>query len=248
MCIRDRLTITINLIAPKYSNEAQTLKNISLNKALSDKDLWFRSSNYIVNVNKVITDKRLEDIIIYNIRDGLLITKITAEKAFYNQEWNLSNVEIHDTRINKVLTKESYVLNSDEFVPSEILKSQFNKKRYISIQDLYQNINYHNKAGIPYENHKVVFWKKVLLPISCCIIVFIGLPFLFTRMRSTNQSQRLIFGVLFGITYFVLTSIITNLSLIIGIPALLSVLISMVLFIAIGIYLFNSLVKRDIPI
>ena len=242
------LTIIINLIAPKYSNEAQSLKNISLNKALSDKSLWFKSSNYIVNINKIITDKRLENIVIYNIRDGSLTSVISAEKGFYNQQWTFKNVEIHDTNLNKVSTEESYFLKSDDFVPSEILKSQFNKKRYISIQDLYRNINYHNTAGIPYENHKVIFWKKVLLPFSCCIIVFIGLPFLFTRMRSTNQSQRLIFGVLFGITYFVLTSIITNLSLIIGIPALASVLISMVLFIAIGIYLFNSLVKKDIPI
>ena len=246
--ISSLLTISINSIAPTYSNEAQTLKNLSLNKALSDKNLWFRSSNYIVNVNKVITDKRLEDIIIYNIQDGSLSSIISAEKGSYNKQWNLSNVKIHNTSLNEVLIEESYVLESDDFIPSEILKSQFNKKRYISIQDLYQNINYHNKAGIPYENHKVVFWKKVLLPISCCIIVFIGLPFLFTRMRSTNQSQRLIFGVLFGITYFVLTSIITNLSLIVGIPALPSVLISMALFIVVGIYLFNSLVKKDIPI
>jgi len=202
----------------------------------------------LINVNKIITDKRLENIVIYNIRDGSLTSVISAEKGFYNEQWTLRNVEIHDTALNKLSNKESYFLKSDDFVPSMILKSQFNKKRYISIQDLYQNINYHNKAGIPYENHKVIFWKKVLLPFSCCIIVFVGLPFLFTRMRSTNQSQRLIFGVLFGITYFVLTSIITNLSLIIGIPALPSVLISMVLFITIGIYLFNSLVKKDIPI
>ena len=187
------LAIIINLIAPKYSNEAQSLKNISLNKALSDKSLWFKSSNYIVNINKIITDKRLENIVIYNIRDGSLTSVISAEKGFYNQQWTLKNVEIHDTNLNKVSTEESYFLKSDDFVPSEILKSQFNKKRYISIQDLYRNINYHNTAGIPYENHKVIFWKKVLLPFSCCIIVFIGLPFLFTRMRSTNQSQRLIF-------------------------------------------------------
>ena len=180
------LTIIINLIAPKYSNEAQSLKNISLNKALSDKSLWFKSSNYIVNINKIITDKRLENIVIYNIRDGSLTSVISAEKGFYNQQWTLKNVEIHDTNLNKVSTEESYFLKSDDFVPSEILKSQFNKKRYISIQDLYRNINYHNTAGIPYENHKVIFWKKVLLPFSCCIIVFIGLPFLFTRMRSTN--------------------------------------------------------------
>ena len=108
--ISSLLTITINSIAPKYSNEAQTLKNISLNKALSDKNLWFRSSNYIVNVNKVITDKRLEDIIIYNIQDGSLSSIISAEKGSYNQQWNLSNVKIHDTSLNEVLVEDSYCL------------------------------------------------------------------------------------------------------------------------------------------
>ena len=79
-------------------------------------------------------------------------------------------------------------------------------------------------------------------------MVFIGVPFLFTSVRSTNQSQRLIYGVLFGITYFVITSIITNLALIVGIPALPSVLLSMFLFILVGHLLFNNLIKKEIPI
>jgi len=146
------------------------------------------------------------------------------------------------TQLIKILVKHKYINIKYLCGNSSVGKSISSYEKSLSKYKL------PNKAGIPYENHKVVFWKKVLLPFSCCIIVFIGLPFLFTRMRSTNQSQRLIFGVLFGIAYFVLTSIITNLSLIIGIPALPSVLISMILFIAIGIYLFNSLVKKDIPI
>lgn len=242
------LTVISNSIAPRYSNEAQTIKNISLNKAISDKNLWFRSVDYVINVNKIITDKKLEDIIIYNLNNGSLLSIIYAENGTYDNKWTFKNVRIHDLSLNKISTEKSFTMQPEEFVPFEILKSQFNKKRYISIQDLYKNIEYHNKAGIPFENHKVIFWKKVLLPISCCIIIYIGLPFMFTRMRSTNQSQRVIIGVLFGITYFVLTSIITNLGLIIGIPALPSVLISMIFFAAIGYYLFNILVKKDIPI
>ena len=241
-------TIGANSIAPKYSNEAQTIKNLSLNKALSDKNLWFRSAEYVINVNKIITDKQLEDIIIYNLDGGALSSIVTAKRGYYNQKWNFSDVEIHDLSSNKISKRESYIIRSDHFVPFEVLKSQFNKKRYISIEDLYRNINFHNKAGIPFENHKVIFWKKVLLPFSCCIIVFVGLPFLFVSMRSTNQSQRLIIGVLFGITYFVLTSIIINFGLILGIPALPSVLISMIFFALIGYYLFNKLVKKNIPI
>ncbi len=243
------LTVITNSIAPKYSNDAQTLKNISLNKGLSDKTIWFKSKDYIVNVKRIITDVRLENIVIYNLSNGELSNTLTAEEGkFINNKWEFSNVKFHNLLTNEITQKDHYDLSAMNFIPFEILKSQFNKKRYISIQDLYRNINFHNKMAIPYENHKVVFWKKILLPFSCCIIVFVGLPFLFTRMRSTNQSKRLIFGVLFGITYFVITSIITNMAVIIGLPAFLSVIISMFFFIVMGVYLFNILIRKDIPI
>ena len=99
-----------------------------------------------------------------------------------------------------------------------------------------------------YEEHKVMFWQKILLPISCCIIVFTGIPFLFTKIRSTNQSQKIIFGILFGVTYFVISSILINISLILNIPALLSVLISMGVFILLGYFLFVKLVRSHTPI
>ena len=49
-------------------------------------------------------------------------------------------------------------------------------------------------------------------------------------------------------TKFVITSIITNMAVIIGLPALLSVITSMFVFIVMGIYLFNLLIRKDIPI
>ena len=248
LIISTLLTVFSNLIAPKYSNEAHALKSISLNKGLSKKDLWFKSSDYVVNVNKIITDKRLEKITIYNLNNGSLSSILSAQKGIYDQQWTLEQVSIQYPVNNEIKSQETYTIQADNFIPFEILKSQFNKKRYISIEDLFTNINFHNKIGIPYDEHKVVFWKKVLLPISCCIMVFIGLPFLFTSIRSTNQSQRLIYGVLFGITYFVVTSIITNLALIISIPALTSVLLSMILFIFVGYLVFNNLIKKEMPV
>ena len=60
----------------------------------------------------------------------------------------------------KSSTQETYTIQADNFIPFEILKSQFNKKRYISIEDLFRNINFHNKIGIPYDEHKVVFLEE----------------------------------------------------------------------------------------
>ena len=149
---------------------------------------------------------------------------------------------------NKIISKDIYTISSDQFIPSQVLSSKLNKKRYNSIEDLYNNIIFHDSRNIYYEDHKVIFWQKVLLPFSCCIIVFIGLPFLFTQIRSTNQTQKIIFGILFGITYFVLSNIIINITLILNIPALIAVFISMTVFILFGTYLFYEVVKKDIPI
>jgi len=241
-------TIASNSIAPKYANDAQTLKNVSLNISVSDKGVWFRTPNQVTNIGEVISEKQLSNIKIYSIRDGDISSILSAKSASYSDRWILKDVEILDIANSNSEKMSSHFLSSEEFVPFEILSSQFTKRRYISIENLYENIIFHDNLGLPYENHKVIFWKKILLPFSCCVIVFVGLPFLFTKIRSTNQSQKLLFGILFGITYFVISSLITNIALIIGIPAFLSVILSIAVFIAAGIILFNNLIRKNIPI
>ena len=237
-----------NHISPGLSTQAQEIKNSALQKNTTNQDMWFRGKDYIINAKNMITYKHLENIEIINISNGNIISILTAEEAIYNNYWTLHGIKIIDVENNKIINKKTQILPSEKFIPSQILKSKFNKKRYQSIQTLYKNIIYHTDLGIYYEDHKVIFWQKILLPFSCCIIVFIGIPFLFTKMRSTNQSQRIIIGIVFGITYFVISSILINVSLILNIPALLSVLISMGVFILLGYFLFEKLVKSHTPI
>jgi lipopolysaccharide export system permease protein len=237
-----------NYFASDSAIHAQNIKNTALKKNTANKEVWFKGKNTIINVKNVITEYNLKNIEIYYIDNGIMSSILTADKGAYNKEWNLESIKIIDINNNKIINKKSLTVSSDDFIPLQVLKSSFHKIRYHSIQDLYTNIAYFDERGIYYEDHKIAFWQKIFLPFSCCIIVFIGLPFLFTKARSTNQSQRIIYGILFGITYFVMSSIIINASLILHIPALLSVLISMSIFIMVGLLLFNRLVKTNIPI
>ncbi len=241
-------TILTNSFAPSFSNKAQIIKNIALNKSSNTIDVWFKADNSIINVEEVITDKKLKNVNIYTLKKGKLSSKLTASDAIYTDKWNLTKVRVLDIDNNKIIEKDKYIISPDKFIPSQILNSKLNKKRYNSIEDLYYNIVFHDSRDIYYEDHKVIFWQKVLLPFSCCIIVFIGLPFLFTQIRTTNQTQKIIYGILFGITYFVVSNIIINITLILEIPALIAVIISMSVFIVFGTYLFNRVIKKDIPI
>ncbi len=241
-------TILTNTLAPTLSNKAQIIKNTALNKSTSSVDVWFKTDNSIIHVEQVITDKKLKNINIYSLNRSQLSSRLTAKNAMFSGQWHLEDVVILDIDNNTIINKDIYTISSDEFIPSQVLSSKLNKKRYNSIEDLYNNILFHDSRNIYYEDHKVIFWQKVLLPFSCCIIVFIGLPFLFTHIRSTNQTQKIIFGILLGITYFVLSNIIINMTLILNTPALMAVFISMGVFILFGTYLFNKVIKKDIPI
>jgi lipopolysaccharide export system permease protein len=237
-----------NYMSPKFSIHAQEIKNNALKKNNINQDIWFKGKDYIVNVKKMITDKHLENIEIININNGSIKSILSAKVANYDSNWVLNGIKIIDIDSNQIINKQTHNISSEEFIPSQILKSKFNKKRHQSIETLYTNMIYYDELGIYYEDHKVMFWQKMLLPISCCIIVFIGMPFLFTKVRATNQSQKIIFGVLFGITYFVISRIIINVSLILNMTALISVLISMGAFIILGLFLFNKLVVSHMSI
>jgi lipopolysaccharide export system permease protein len=236
-----------NLVAPELTSLAIETKNSALLKNNSNKELWFKGQNNIIHAKNIITAKHLENIEIYYINNGNLTSVLTAKNAKYTKSWKLKDIKITDIENNKMVHKQSLNILPKEFIPFQIIKSKFNKKRHNAIEDLYENIVYFDKQGLYYEDHKITFWQKILLPFSCCIIVFVGLPFLFTKARSTNQSQKLIFGILFGITYFVISSIIINICIIFNVPALLSVIISMSVFIIFGYYLFTKLVSNHIP-
>jgi LPS export ABC transporter permease LptG len=237
-----------NILAPDAASHAQNIKNTALEKNIINKEVWFKGDETIINVKKIITDSSLEDIEIYYIDNGSVTSILAAKRATYNEEWNLENIRIIDINNNKIINKELFVISSDNFIPAQVLKSSFRNKRHHSIKDLYNNITFFDERGLYYEDHKIAFWQKIFLPLSCCIIVFISIPFLFTKTRSTNQSQRIIYGILFGITYFAISSILINAALILKIPALASVLIPMLIFIICGYLLFNKLVKENIPI
>ena len=63
------------------------------------------------------------------------------------KQWTLEQVSIHNPINNEIKTKETHIIEVDNFIPFEISKSQFNKKRYISVEDLFKNIHFHNKIN-----------------------------------------------------------------------------------------------------
>jgi len=69
----------------------------------------------------------LSNILLDASNSKLTITATDLDLIFIHQ---LNNVEILDISSNRKIKKENHSLPTNEFIPFEILKSQFSKKRY----------------------------------------------------------------------------------------------------------------------
>ena len=110
LIISTLLTVFSNLIAPKYSNEAHALKSISLNKGLSKKDLWFKSSDYVVSMSIVNPD--IKQYVLSVTENGFGKRTIVDDYRITNRGGQgVANIECSD-RNGPVVS--SYIVSSDD--------------------------------------------------------------------------------------------------------------------------------------
>ena len=109
-----------------------------------------------------------------------------------------------------------------------------------------QNISYLIKNNLDPDIQKKMYWEKLFMPISTVIMLFLSMPFIFGKHRSANLSKRLLLGLSIGIGFFIVTSILPNLGMVLGIQPLINVLLPHILFIILGKYLLEYQLRDGI--
>ena len=61
-------------------------------------------------------------------------------------------------------------------------------------------------------------------------MLFLALPFIFGKLRSTQTSKRIIIGLFIGIAFFIVSSILPNLGMILGLTPFINILIPHLIF------------------
>ena len=82
------------------------------------------------------------------------------------------------------------------------------------------------------------------MPLSTVVMLFLSMPFIFGKHRSANLSKRLVLGLFIGIGFFIVTSILPNLGMVLGIQPFINVLLPHILFIVLGKILTRISIKR----
>jgi lipopolysaccharide export system permease protein len=80
----------------------------------------------------------------------------------------------------------------------------------------------------------LIFWKKILMPVSVVIMVLLGIPFIFGPLRQSSLGLRLLAGIVIGFIFYLSSEIFGPLSLVYAFPPFLAAAAPLVLFAGAG--------------
>jgi lipopolysaccharide export system permease protein len=237
-------------LVPKYSNKAEMKKNFALNKKLifNKNGVWFKDKNTFIKINEIYSDAKLSGILVYSYDENNSLSSIKhiGHADFIENKWHLQEINetiINDSLITKRYTKVDY---TDILLDRKLINIKTHKSSSLSLADVGKNINYLTKNNLDPSIQKKIYWEKLFMPLSTVVMLFLSMPFIFGKHRSANLSKRLVLGLFIGIGFFIITSVLPNLGMVLGIIPFISVLLPHILFIALGKYLLEYQLRDGI--
>ena len=227
---------------PKFSSEAESLRNTALKKQsyYNKNGTWFKNKDSFIKISEIYPDNTIKGISVYTYDNNQLSSVNYIQSAKFSKgKWSLQ--EIVKINLNEEPISKERISNmqSDELIDIKLIDIKTDKPYSLTLKDVVRNIEYLERNNLDASIQEKIFWDKILKPIATVLMLFLAMPYIFGRMRSTNTSKRIVIGLFIGIIFFIISSILPNLGLIIGINPLISAILPLVVFAILGQYIFR---------
>ena len=232
----------VDSVVPIFSSEAESLRNTALKKQsyYNKNGTWFKNKDSFIKISEIYPDNTIKGISVYTYDNNQLSSVNYIQSATFSKgKWSLQ--EIVKINLNEEPISKERISNmqSDELIDIKLIDIKTDKPYSLTLKDVVRNIEYLERNNLDASIQEKIFWDKILKPIATVLMLFLAMPYIFGRMRSTNTSKRIVIGLFIGIIFFIISSILPNLGLIIGIHPLISAILPLVVFAILGQYIFR---------
>jgi lipopolysaccharide export system permease protein len=213
---------------------------ISLN---TDYGLWARDSNTYIHVTRVENDGRLIGITLYQFdKNNFIERQIDAKEAsFTGKNWLLKSVSetLHQNKsfvVNKIKEMEWHTLLDLDTVKIVAIPPDL-----LSIWKLNAYIEYLKNNELEYAKYELIYWIKLFGPFTILAMVLLAVPFVFGSVRQVSIGKQILLGFLVGVTFYIVSRLIGQVSLVYGVPAVISALLPTLIVIALTLWSYRKI-------
>ncbi|MFN2309427.1 MAG: LPS export ABC transporter permease LptG [Gammaproteobacteria bacterium] len=204
---------------------------------------WARDKRRYVNIREILPDARLRGVQVYELADdGALRLLLHAESAEHvGDGWRLQGVRRGDLQAQGFELTRTDSLDWPSLLSPELLSVVSIEPRNLSARDLYHYAGYLRDNALDAGSYELAFWRRLVAPIAGLVMLFLSIPFVFGPLRDVGTGQRLLWGVLTGVAFYLFNQTTSHLGLVYGMPPLLSALIPSLVFFGGGLWMLRRL-------
>jgi len=203
-------------IVPMSERQAQSIRAKELQQNITlggEGGFWARDAQRFIYVSHVYPGMNLGKVKVYEFDNANELQQIIhARSARYTgKKWQLENVLKTDFRDEQIKSSTIQFITWDKLLNPDLFSVVSVKPENMSAIDLYQYSDYLKDNDLESSHYDLAFWIKVFTPLSSLVMLLIALPFVFGSQRSAGTGNRVLFGLLLGIGFFLLNRTINHL-------------------------------------
>ena len=229
-------------VVPGSETSARQIRSSAINDttAIRGKEgLWIKDEARILHIKLLLPNGIAQNIEIHTLDgQGRLQSAVAAESAIPDGDnWRLK--QVHETifKPGQVLTREFDELIYSGKISDQLLDALMIEPRQMSSGDLYTYLEFLQQNNLDASVEQLNFWQKVFSPFAVIVMCILAVPFVLGSQRQGNAGQRLMMGILLGLSYVVADRLLTQLGSHLGLIPILNALLPGLLFLFLALYL-----------
>lgn len=246
------LTFVIGeVLVPFAERLGQETRAQALSKVIAqggfDSGLWIKDGRSFINIRKATPDARLEGIRIYQFNERNELSQVTDAQAaefLPPDRWALRDVV--QTMLDGDRASVDSAPGSEwrSALTPDLLAVLMVAPERMSLYGLLNYTQHLTENRQKSERYQIAIWKKLIYPLATLVMVALALPFGYSHNRVGGVSLKIFSGVMFGIVFYALNGLFSNLGVINAWPPLASAIAPSALFLLMAVGLLWWVERR----
>ncbi|TNF36560.1 MAG: LPS export ABC transporter permease LptG [Gammaproteobacteria bacterium] len=224
----------------RYAQSRKTLLQWGSTGFMHEYGMWLRDGQQFANANAVQPDGVLYGLSVYRMSDQWRIdSALQARRASWQPGgyWLLEKVAItyfHGDSTSREWQPEMRWYSS---ITPDMLRILMLKPKQLSVRDLWFYADYLQAQGLDGSEYRLSFWGEALKILAIASLVLVAVSFIFGPLRSAPLGQRVFVGVIIGLVFNTLQSLLGPSSMVFGFSPFLAVMVPIAVTALLGVVL-----------
>lgn len=240
------MLLVAELVVPKSELNARAIYNAAHNQSVFQKTrygIWLRHGGDFFHIKKMQSTSNMHGVEYYQYSNNKLKEVVFAPSARLDKSgfWYLYNPKTTTITDSKLIIKKEKIRSIKTDMSPEIIQQIQVESQTQSSRDLIEQRRYLAENSLDTLEVDYALWARVSYPFVTALMIFMAFPFAFGSNRVSSASQRMFFGIMVGLSFFVASRVFEQIGLLYLMPGWLTYFSPIILFFIFGMFLYRKI-------